>query len=77
MAKYAVHDGTTVVNVIVANSREIAEDVTGLNAVETDGVPWSGWTLHGDEWRPPMPTEGVWVWDEDTREWVEQVVESE
>lgn len=70
MNTYAVHDGTQIVNVIVAESLEVAEQVTGLPAVETGGVLSIGWKLHGDTWRPPMPTEGVWEWDADTGEWI-------
>lgn len=56
MANFAIHDGTTVQNVIVADSKEIAEEVTGLSAVETDGQPWIGWTLVDGEWiAPPEP----------------------
>lgn len=77
MATFAVHDGTTVRNVIVADSAAIAEAVTALTAIETDGVPWIDWTLHGDEWRPPMPTEGVWEWDEATHGWIDVTPEPE
>jgi hypothetical protein len=61
MPNYAVHDGTTVLNVIVAESMEIAEGATNLTAVETTGVPWIGWTLYGEEWRPPQPYPS-WEW---------------
>jgi hypothetical protein len=71
MATYAVHDGVSVVNVIVADTAQIAEEVTGLTALETEGVPWIGWTLHGDEWRPPMPADGVWEWDDVAHDWVD------
>lgn len=54
MTNYAIHDGQTVVNVIVAESAEIAEEVTGMNAVATDGVPWLGWTLIDGEWLAPV-----------------------
>lgn len=71
MARYAIHDGAVVLNVIVADSQEIAEHATGLSAVATSGNPWTGWTRHGESWRPPVPSEpGEWVWDEDTGEWV-------
>lgn len=73
MPTYAVYDGSQVVNVIVADTAQIAEDVTGFMVIETEGAPWVGWTLHGDEWRPPMPTEGAWEWDETTHEWVEVI----
>lgn len=56
MPDFAIHDGTTVQNVIVADSQEIAEEVTGLSAVETEGEPWIGWTLDGGVWvAPPQP----------------------
>lgn len=57
MPDYAMHNGGTVVNVIVAESQEIAEKVTGLNAVETSGVPWIGWTLVNGEWVAPLEPE--------------------
>ena len=74
---FAVISGNTVVNVIVADSQEIAEEVTGLSAVETEGEPWLGWTMHGNEWRPPMPTVGVWEWDEATHGWIDVTPEPE
>lgn len=56
MPNFAIHDGSTVVNVIVADSKEIAEEVTGLSAVEADGEPWIGWTLVDGVWTaPPQP----------------------
>ena len=74
---FAVMSGNTVVNVIVAESQEIAEDVTGAEVLQTDGVPWLGWTLHGAEWRPPMPTTGVWEWDAAAHAWVDVTPEPE
>lgn len=69
---FAISNGSTIVNVIVADSKEIAEQATGMTAIATTpyGV-WLGWKLHGDTWRPPMPTEGMWTWDESTLSWVE------
>lgn len=57
MSNYALHDGATVLNVIVADSEEVAEAVTGLSAIETDGVPWIGWTLADGEWVAPQEPE--------------------
>lgn len=61
MATFAVHDGTTVRNVIVADSAAIAEAVTALTAITTDGVPWIGWTLVDGEWVAPALSESVAV----------------
>lgn len=36
--------------------------------------PFPSWTLDGNhDWQPPtpMPSEGMWLWDEDTLSWVE------
>lgn len=68
MPIYATHDGHTVVNVIVAESQQIAEDVSGLTAIETNGAPWLGWTQHGTDWRPPTPYSS-WVWNAEALVW--------
>ena len=70
MPNYALHDGVTVHNVIVADSSDAAQEVTGMSAIETTGVPWIGWTLHGDEWRPPAPFPS-WVWTDNA--WIAPV----
>ena len=57
MANFAIHDGLTVVNVIVAETAEIAEQVTGMSAFETDGHPWIGWTFVDGVWTAPAQPE--------------------
>jgi hypothetical protein len=57
MANYAIYSGGTIMNVIVADSQEVAEQVTGMFALETDGVPWIGWTLIDGEWVAPSSPE--------------------
>jgi hypothetical protein len=57
MANYAIYSGGTIMNVIVADSQEVAEQVTGMFALETDGVPWIGWTLVDDKWVAPSSPE--------------------
>lgn len=71
MSRFLIHDGQTIVNTIVAESPEIAEEVTGMTAIPVDGILQIGSTLHDGEWRPPMPGEGMWEWDANTGEWVE------
>lgn len=62
MTYYAIHDWHVVSNVIVADSQEIAEQITGLNALETTGQPWIDWTYVDSQWRPPQPYPS-WTWD--------------
>jgi hypothetical protein len=74
MPNFAVHDGTTVQNVIVADSLEIAETITGLSAVETTGAPWISWTLDEQGWvtddPAPFPS---WEWDYEAARYVAPV----
>lgn len=55
MPNYAIHENGLVVNVIVAESQEIAETVAGLPAIQTAGEPWLGWRLVDDAWVAPEP----------------------
>lgn len=61
MANYAISNGSKIVNVIVADSQEIAEEATGMTAIETSGEPWIDWTLEVEGWRMPSPF-ASWVW---------------
>lgn len=74
MADFAISDGSTIVNVIVAETQEIAEQATAMSAIPTSpGSLWIGWTLVDGEWVAPvpMPSEpGRWRWDEDAQEWI-------
>ena len=54
MANYAIYKDTVITNVVFAESKEIVETLTGMNAIETDGSPWTGWTLVNDEWVAPI-----------------------
>lgn len=74
MPNFAIHDGSRVVNVIVADDQETAESVTGMSAVETTGNPWIGWTLDEAGWitdeEPPFAS---WTWDYEIGEYVPPV----
>jgi len=50
MPNYAVINNEIVENVIVADTLEIAEQVTGKECVECDGSFWIGWTRSGKKW---------------------------
>ncbi len=54
MANYAIYKDTVIINVVFAENKEIVETLTGMNAIETEGSPWIGWTLIGGEWVAPI-----------------------
>jgi hypothetical protein len=70
MTKYALIENSTVVNLIVADSKEIAEELTGKQCIESDneqiivgsvlvdGIlkPYASWILNDEnKWVPPIP----------------------
>lgn len=57
MANYAIVKDDKVINVIVADSKEIAEQLTECEVVETEGEPWLGWTRVDGVWKDPEITE--------------------
>ena len=50
---FAIIENDKVINVIFAESKKIAEQATGLQAVETTGEPWLGWTWDGTNFVSP------------------------
>jgi len=60
MANYAVIKDGTVINTIVADSKEIAEQVTNLTCIEFQlepGAPGVGWTYDGTNFIAPVVEE--------------------
>lgn len=76
MSNFAVYETDVIVNVLVADSKKIAEQVSGMSAIESvNGNPWIGWTLHEGGWRAPEPTDaGSWVWVADLGAWIDSDV---
>ena len=62
MANYAVIKDGIVNNIIVADTKEIAEMVTGLTCIEYEniaGAPRIGWAYDGAEFTAPVVEEIV------------------
>jgi hypothetical protein len=54
MENYLIIDNNAVINVIVAESAEIATQVTGKEAIKSTGpTPWIGWIKENGEWINP------------------------
>ena len=72
MTNFAIYKDDVILNVIVADSKEIAEKVTKYNAIETDGNPWIGWTLIDGVWTAPPEPEPI-IEEEVVQTWNEVV----
>lgn len=60
MANYLIIENDTVVNAIVADTAEIAAEVTGKEVIESfNSTPWIGWTRSGNTWTEPVNEEPV------------------
>lgn len=58
---FAIIENNKVINVIFADSQEIAEQATGLEAIETTGEPWIHWTRTDGVWLAPIESEPIVV----------------
>lgn len=57
MTNYAIIEDDKVINVIVAESAEIAAELTGKEILETIGEPWLDWTRTDGVWSAPVEEE--------------------
>jgi hypothetical protein len=58
MANYFIYDGTSIVNFILADTKEIAEEVTGMTVILDSDAPEGmniGWKLIDGLWINPNP----------------------
>lgn len=63
MPNYLVIENNKVVNLIIADSREIAEEATGLEIIESvESLPSIGYTKFNGSWIPPQPYTS-WTFD--------------
>jgi hypothetical protein len=75
MLNYAIIENNTIINIIVAETIEIAESVTGKTALLCDEPNMAiGSDLFENKWRLPKPFES-WVWNND--DWVAPVLPPE
>lgn len=69
MAIFAIHNGQIVSNIIKAETKEIAELVTSMQAIEVTDLPIGvGWYFENNKWFPPK-TFPSWVWNETSYNW--------
>ena len=55
MPNYLVIEDNKVINVIVADTAELAAELTGKEVIEsTSSEPWLNWTRSGDTWNEPV-----------------------
>lgn len=78
MPRFAVSDGSEVLNIIEAPSLQVAREVAGpgmeVVVEEADGwIPEIGWRKSEGVWQDKVPdVPGPWTWDSVTRVWNKQ-----
>lgn len=78
MANWAIINNNVVINIIVADTKEIAEQATQATAIEYDAnrPVARDWYLENGIWYAPKPTDDKnYKWDESMLSWVEEVTE--
>lgn len=71
MTNWAIIKDNKIINRIVADSKEIAEQVTGLEVIDDEDWIQIGFEKFNDSWRAPYPTDGLeYTWDDIAHFWV-------
>ena len=70
MANWFIIDADKkITNIIAADSKELAETLTGLTAIEADGTVGGGigyvWVEEKGNFKPPFPPHVGWIFDEE------------
>ena len=55
MSNWLIINNNKIVNVIEAESQEIAESITGMTVELDDQIRGTGWENVNNSWRPPQP----------------------
>lgn len=53
MPSYALYQNNEIINIILAENKEMAEQASGLNAIQINKYPGIGWILVDGNWNPP------------------------
>jgi hypothetical protein len=71
MNNYAVYVSDTIENVIVAESKDAAEELSGMNAIVSDPLkgPFRDWVKYNDTWVKEFPPYESWTWNIDEMIW--------
>jgi hypothetical protein len=60
MSTFLIIDNNKIINAILADSIEVAQEVTGLEAIESTGSePWIDWTRLDGVWSAPVVPEEI------------------
>jgi hypothetical protein len=60
MSTFLIIDNDKIINAILADSIEVAQEITGLEAIEsTDSEPWIDWTRLDGVWSAPVVPEEI------------------
>jgi hypothetical protein len=73
LTQWAVVKNNTAENIIIADTQQIAEEVSGKSVIElkdTDIIS-IGWNFDNGVWYAPKPTDGnEYTWDTGSMSWV-------
>lgn len=73
MPKYAIYEDNVILDIIIADSKEIAEEHTGKNAIEMlppFEFPHIGWILIDGDWIPSADLDGWEGWTLSGDQWI-------
>lgn len=70
MGVWLVVKDDTIVDIIVADSKEYVEETFSTEVLPNDGIKGVGWTRSSGSWQAPYPTDGLeYIWDDQIKRW--------
>ena len=68
MKNWIIVENDIVINLIIADTKEIAQEVSGKEAIGDNGYICIGWDRKSGEWKSPQPYNS-WIWDSNLKNW--------
>jgi hypothetical protein len=70
MPNWAIIKDNKIIDCIIADSKEIAEEITGLEAIDDEGWISIGFEKFEESWRNPYPNDGKeYIWNIELKGW--------
>ena len=71
MSNWFIVKNNTIMDVVVADSKEYVEQTFSSEVMPDDGIKGIGWTSSSGDWQAPYPTDGLeYTWNAESNSWI-------
>ena len=70
MPNWLIIENNSIINAIVADSKEYVEETFNAEVMADDGIKGIGWTRATGIWQAPYPSDGLeYIWNSESNSW--------